>query len=255
MRELSVPGFGLVQYAQWLHPKETEKKVSATFLDLLRRFIRPGDTVIDVGAHTGDTTLPMALLAGPEGCVIALEPNPYVFRVLSQNASLNPSLTNIKPFNLAATAEDGEFVFHYSDSGYCNGGFFSEISSRGHGHHHELKVTGRRLGKLLRSGVCPDSARLSFIKIDTEGYDRQVIESVRDIIDVQRPTLMVEAYKRLSRAERIALFESVCRMGYTCHTFAGSEIGEALSLASFLRGTHFDFLGIPPDSAGAAVTR
>ena len=34
-----------------------------------------------IGAHIGDTTLPIALAAGKKGFVLALEPNPYVFHV------------------------------------------------------------------------------------------------------------------------------------------------------------------------------
>ena len=49
----------------------------------------PGDAAIDIGAHTGDTALPVALAVGPQGAVFALEPNPFTYKVLIANAGLN----------------------------------------------------------------------------------------------------------------------------------------------------------------------
>jgi len=69
---------GRVQYAAWDHPKENPKRFDQDYVDVLREFLKPGDFSIDVGAHSGDTTLPMALAVGPTGGVFALEPNPHV---------------------------------------------------------------------------------------------------------------------------------------------------------------------------------
>src|SRR6185295_7687850 len=107
----------------------------------LHGFLQPGDIAIDIGAHTGDSTLPMALAVGPAGTVFALGPNPYVFKVLEKNAGLNPSATHIVPLMFAAMPEDGEFEFEYSDEGYCNGGFHQGISRWTHGHFSKLRVT------------------------------------------------------------------------------------------------------------------
>lgn len=74
---------GRVELARWLHPAESPKVVTQEVVDHLRTIVKPGDVAIDIGAHTGDTTVPMALAVGPTGCVIALEPNPYVFPVSS----------------------------------------------------------------------------------------------------------------------------------------------------------------------------
>jgi hypothetical protein len=78
IRRFTLPRDGLVEYAQWLHPRETDKAVRQEVVDELRTFLRPGDVAIDIGAHTGDSTLPMALAVGSAGHVLALEPNPHV---------------------------------------------------------------------------------------------------------------------------------------------------------------------------------
>src|SRR6185295_1168111 len=125
-------------------------------LEALRSFLRAGDVAIDIGAHTGDSTIPIALAVGPRGSVLALEPNPYVFKVLAVNAGLNPASTHIVPLMFAAMPEDGEFEFEYSDSGYCNGGFHQGISRWTHGHFSKLRVAGRNLPVYLRAHA-PDA--------------------------------------------------------------------------------------------------
>ena len=58
-------------------------------VEWLRQVIKPGDTVIDVGANVGQMTLEMAHLVGPSGCVIAIEPGPGNLRVLRRHIEGN----------------------------------------------------------------------------------------------------------------------------------------------------------------------
>ena len=103
--------------------------------------------IIDIGAHTGDTTVPMALAVGKSGLVLALEPNKYVYKIVEKNASLNRAHTNIIPVCFAATSEDGDFTFNYSDASFNNGGF----CRRSHVKNHHLNYTLKRYGKNLQN--------------------------------------------------------------------------------------------------------
>lgn len=255
VKQFDLPEDGPVQYAQWLHPKERAKTVQQEHVNAWRQFVREGDTVIDIGAHTGDSTLPFALAAGRSGCVFALEPNPYVFKVLLKNASLNPSKTNIKPLNFAATERDGVFTFHYSDGAYCNGGFLSQIADQGHKHRQPLEVQGRNLRDFLQQEHSDRLSRLSLIKVDTEGYDRQVLLSLMDLIERYRPTIACEVYKRLTRVEREALYAVLEQAGYQCFKLGeGANIqGEAIPRDGMEKWEHFDMLALPRKQANCSA--
>ncbi len=147
------PRDGTVQLARWLHPGERPKAITQKSVDALRSFLHEGDVAIDIGAHTGDSTVPMALAVGPRGSVFALEPNPYVFKVLAVNAALNPSKTRIVPLMFAAMPQDGEFEFEYSDAGYCNGGLHEGISRWTHGHFSKLPRPTYVYSKLTESSA------------------------------------------------------------------------------------------------------
>ena len=226
----------MVEYAQWLHPYDVPKLITQSAVDAIRQFVSPGDFVIDIGAHSGDTSVPMALAAGQGGCTLALEPNPYVFKVLAANAGLNRDKTNIVPRCLAATQTDGNFVFHYSDAGFCNGGFRSQQRWRFYRRKHALTIQGRNLLTMLQTEFADWLPKLSYIKVDAEGYDRAILASILPIIRKQRPVIRTEVYRKLLARERYELFDLLAEAGYRVHRFRG----DTQPLGEILRAKRYD---------------
>lgn len=244
---VALPHDGEVRLARWLHPGERPKTVSQAEVDALRSFLRPGDVAIDVGAHTGDSTMPIALAVGQTGRVFALEPNPYVYKVLQINAGLNPGRTRITPLMFAAMPEDGEFEFTYSDSGYCNGGYHQASRLR-HGHFSKLRVSGRHLLNYLRREAPADLARVRYVKIDTEGFDRAIVSSLTDLLRSTRPYLKSEIYKHLPAAERHQYFTELRALGYRVFRCEQDDYrGQELAAADLSRWKHFDIFAVPDE--------
>lgn len=250
VRKFDLPRAGCVDYAQWLHPKDTPKEISQSEVDFLRRFLSEGDVAIDIGAHTGDSTLPIALAVGPRGHVLALEPNRYVFKVLVKNAELNPDKTSIEPLMYAATVDDGPIEFEYSDPGFCNGGRHEGISRWVHGHAFTLTVQGCNLERYLRSERRDLIDRLRYIKVDAEGYDGRVIKSMLGLIAQTRPFIKAEMYKHANRERRIELYQPLRKLGYQLHRLVdhGSAVGEVINADNLSAWQHYDVLCSPHES-------
>ncbi len=187
-------GEGRIEVARWLHPQAYSAVPDSQYIRNLRRFLREGDVAIDIGAHVGDSAIPIALAVGRTGMVLALEPNPFVFPVLRENAALNRDRTNIVPLQIAATRTDGPVVFKYAERGFCNGGIHEGISRWVHGSAYEVTVAGRYLPRLLAERDPDLASRVRFIKTDAEGYDLAILESLNDLIRRQRPYLQVEFF-------------------------------------------------------------
>jgi len=196
-----------VEYAQWLHPFESAKEINDSKVNFYKMLAKEGGMIIDIGAHTGDTTVPMALAVGKKGLVLGIEPNKYVYKVLEKNADLNTNYTNIVPLCFAATENDGVFTFNYSDASFCNGGFLTQIKNQNHKHNYKLEVTGKNLEKFLLAEYPDDLHRLDLIKIDAEGYDKEILKTIPHILNKYKPNLMLECYKKLSREERFELYD------------------------------------------------
>ncbi len=247
IRQFDVDGYGSVQYAQWLHPSESEKMIQAPAVNALCTFLEKGDFCIDIGAHSGDTALPMALAVGTSGLVLALEPNPYVFHVLNKNAVLNPDKTNIAPLMVAATPVDEDMVFEYSDAGFCNGGFHEGISKWKHGHAFKQTVTGIHLPSFLEKRYADRLDRLKFIKVDAEGYDLSILKSVRDIIVTFRPYLKTEVYIKTDDTYRKNMYDFLSSLGYSLY-FGDDDAqlkGDPVTRDNMTALKHFDLFCVP----------
>lgn len=240
-------GIGKIEYAQWLHPFEDLKQITNSNISYYKNLVKSGQMIIDIGAHTGDTTVPMALAVGKDGLVIGLEPNPYVYKILEINSQINPNHTNIHPLCFAATKQDGEFIFNYSDASFCNGGFLTQIRNQKHNHRYQLTVTGKDLQKYLFEHYQNQLHRLGLIKIDAEGYDKEILKTIPDILNKYKPKLMIECYKKLTSEERNELFDIVSNHGYELYFLENfEENGRKIKIErkNMTYKKHFEILAI-----------
>lgn len=239
-----------VQFAQWLHPSAVRRptRITQGMVDALRTFLLPGDFAIDVGAHGGDSTLPIALAAGTAGLVLAIEPSPFAFNVLAANAGLNRRRTNIHVERFAATATDGTFVFHYSDAGFCNGGLHEGMSRWRVAHFFDLAVPGRNLHAFLETHYMADLPRLRYLKLDTEGNDLAVLRTVEPILRQYRPYVRTEVYKHATQAQREEQLGYLESLDYRLHLMESEERykGPVVTVSDVMRWSHFDVLAVPP---------
>jgi FkbM family methyltransferase len=126
---------------------------------LLRRLVRPGMHVVDVGANIGLYSLLLARLVGQNGSVLAFEPEPNLFAILHENCVLN-NATNVTPFQCAVGRVNRLESFHRS-------AFNSGDNRLGHASvgHDAVEV------KVVRfDDVRPDSEP-DFVKIDVQGHE------------------------------------------------------------------------------------
>ena len=241
---------GKVQFAQWQHPFEKPKTLTYDHVLFYKKLCEEGTLIVDIGAHSGDTTVPMALAVGPKGLVLGIEPNKYVFKILEKNATLNKEKTNIIPLCFAATEEDGHFSFNYSDASFCNGGFLSQIENSAHKHHYELEVKGKNLQNYLLENHSDFLPKCSLIKIDAEGYDKEILKTIPRILNEYKPALMVECFKKLNQNERDELFDVLNQFHYDLFYLDDFEVKSELRKIEKVNMNdekHFEILGLHRD--------
>jgi FkbM family methyltransferase len=156
-------------------------------------FLRAGDTVVDVGANMGVFTILFARAVGPEGLVIALEPNPTVYGYLIRNVARNSLGGAVHAHNIAAGARDA--TTYLEDRGTSDtAGAVTDGAGKA------FRIQMHRLDALL-AALAEKPVRL--LKIDTEGYEKFVLEG---------------ATQTLSRTDAVIVevIESNCRrFGYS----------------------------------------
>tara|TARA_Y100001972_G_scaffold123380_1_gene170552 strand:+ start:649 stop:1497 length:849 start_codon:yes stop_codon:yes gene_type:complete len=205
-----------INYHRWLHPWQGNWEINFLFteeiLTNLSQIITPESTVIDIGAQTGNMAVAYSLFADN---VIAFEPNPATFEVLEKNSQLNP---NIIPYNYAISDEEGPLEFHYSDYGFCNGGFATrtETGVGVTGHKVPIDVYGVNLEKFLLENSI-ETNKISLIKIDAEGHDKDILKTLTNIINKHKPVLITEIYNGLKPNEIDDLLNTIHSLGYKAY--------------------------------------
>jgi FkbM family methyltransferase len=165
--------------------------------ELFDQFVRPGETVIEVGANIGAHTIHLARLVGPKGLVVAYEPQRVIYHLLCANLALN-ELNNVHTYRAAVGAAPGMVTLPPID--YGKEGNFGGVSMR-------VGTPGEQVPVFALDRLQVASLRL--LKIDVEGMEADVIEGARQLIQRHQPILYVENDRRENSARLIALLEAL----------------------------------------------
>jgi len=211
---------GKIDFAEWTNPLTSLSGLHQETIDFFRKFIKEGDLVIDIGANIGDTTVPMALAAGKSGLALGFDPNPYVYKVLAENAKLNTDKLNIDPLCYAISVQEEEFFFISSEASFANGGISPTKESRHGKFVHTEKIRGVQLMRFLEKNYADWLPKLSFIKVDTEGYDKEILKSIADLISSHKPIIVAESFGKSTDKAKMELFEVITQHGYEVFYFA-----------------------------------
>ena len=156
--------------------------------------LKPGDTVLDIGAYLGGTAVLFARKVGPTGRVIAFEPFHHGFlRFLSRLLRLP---VRVVPAALGAEAGRADFVVpvHAGVPLYSQAGFATSFDAvRGDPAYafRKLESPRRSLDDFLaREGLAPSG--IAAVKIDVEGAELEVLRGAEGFLRGFRGPLVCE---------------------------------------------------------------
>ena len=157
----------------------------AAELELFARSIRPGDTVLDIGAHIGLYTLTAARASGPTGRVVAFEPSTDNFALLEANVAAN-GYTNVELHRVACSDTTGTGVL---------------VLSRTNSGDHQLRADG--------AGARVDTVRLhdldvrpQVVKMDVQGAEPLVLAGAAQLLAADEAHRVHGGLGRPPRPER-----------------------------------------------------
>ncbi len=150
---------------------------------LFQTLIKADDLVIDVGANIGCTSILFGELADR---VISFEPSPTTFNLLQRNVKQS-GLVNIKLHNFALGSSRSMSEITYASSNR-SGGFISNKTNISTGHITE-KIEIEKLDEIIN---ILNISKIDFIKIDVEGFEKEVIEGAKNTINKFKPIIVLE---------------------------------------------------------------
>ncbi|HEX8361339.1 MAG TPA: FkbM family methyltransferase [Longimicrobium sp.] len=173
---------------------------------LFERHVRPGDTVLDVGAHVGYYTVLSAVLAGQRGAVWAFEPNPTNARFLRRHAEIN-GLRQVTVTEAAVSDANGTARF-----GFGRGSGTGHLAAEG-----DVEVRTVRLDDFCAEhGIAPAA-----IKIDVEGAEGAVLNGAREVLAKHRPIIFLSTHGAEVHQACLAFMKEA---GYACAPVLGDDV-------------------------------
>jgi FkbM family methyltransferase len=216
----------------------------------LSPLLRPGTVFLDIGANIGYYTLLTASRVGPEGRVVALEPNPDNCELLLGSIKEN-GFTNIHVYPYAA-AEKKQVLGVYPDMTNSTSLVVDEEHEQGHSGPPAHVVEAVALDELL-----VDLSRIDVVKMDIDGGEPRALLGMRRLIERHRPVLFVEFCPPLitavSRVAPESLLDQISRLRYDLfiieddgqQTRCESGKDQILQRFSACTGTHLDLVAYP----------
>jgi FkbM family methyltransferase len=153
---------------------DLDRKVSA----IIDRFVKPGDTVLDIGANIGLVSLRLAKRVGPSGVVHAFEPNPTIADRLVSSLRASDA-TNVKVHRFALGEAVGTLPLSVPEG---NAGMGSLVAGRVCGEACDVAV--QRLDDF-------DFGPIDFIKMDVEGFEENVFRGFSRTLERQPPKVIL----------------------------------------------------------------
>lgn len=181
---------------------------------LLSRFVKPGDTAVDVGANLGGYTVRLSELVGAQGVVHAFEPIPRTFRLLKHNVERLGTSRNVVLHQAAASDVSGRAEIHLPLEGKLPNYYTASLEGRGMGPVRVVSVRTTTLDNALAE--CP---RVAFLKVDAEGAEWHVLQGARALLRQSHPVILCEIGGGILRFGRRPeeVFDLLAEFGYQAY--------------------------------------
>lgn len=150
---------------------------------LVRRFLKSGDTVLDIGANIGYYSVIFSKIVGEKGTVFAFEPTKHFLPVLEKNLDVN-DIKNVKIIDYGLSNKSDDIKIDIGPS-----------SATIHSPKGYDAVIGEEIIKLrtLREFVDNNKInKIDFIKIDIDGHEPIFFDGSWEILDKFSPLILCE---------------------------------------------------------------
>jgi FkbM family methyltransferase len=190
------PGIYVIKHLQW------EQAIQKVY-DHPQAHVRPGDVVLDCGAHIGGFTR-VALRAGAR-LVVAIEPEQANLAAFRLNFEAELKLGKVKLIEKGVWDKTGRLALH--------------VSRTGDSHSVVLPQNGQR-DESIEVATIDDLAknlkltRVDYIKMDIEGAERNALRGAHGVLQRFKPRLAISSYHLKGDPAAIAALVWEARVDY-----------------------------------------
>jgi len=208
-------------------------------LDKLCSLAKPGMIILDIGANIGYLALRLAKKVGNEGRIYSFEPDADNYKKAVHNINeLNPWCNNIYIENMGLGDKKGQYKLFIMD----------ELNNGMHQVHDYVPdkpysiINIEVLDEYVSEKQMPAPG---LIKIDTEGYEMNILKGAVKTIVKYKPVLFIELDDNNLRGQNSSAKEIVTFLKAMGYILRGVEDDKEIALTDNFANCHFDCICYP----------
>jgi FkbM family methyltransferase len=164
-------------HRMWLDDRDTLELATHEIYEpfetaLLKKEIKPGQTVLDIGANIGYYTLIAAKLVGPKGKVYAFEPDPDNFALLKKNVEAN-GYVNVVLLNQAVSDKTSTAKLFLNKTNKGDHRLYDSKDGR-----PSITVQTVKLDDFFKML----DKKIHFIKMDIQGSEARALNGMKNLV-------------------------------------------------------------------------
>ncbi|MGI0058014.1 MAG: FkbM family methyltransferase [Nitrosarchaeum sp.] len=157
--------------------------------NIVKKEVKQGDVVIDIGANIGYFTLIFAKLVGDKGKVFAFEPDPTNFELLKKNVEIN-GYKNVVLEQKALSDNQGKMMLSLNKVNTAG----HQLDFKNEKSSNSVEVDVLSLDKYFSKHIID----INFIKMDVEGAESNIIQGMTNILKNSKSLKMIVEYNPIA---------------------------------------------------------
>ncbi len=216
------------------------KKLDEPEIFIINELIEKDTDCIDVGVYRGVHSYEMSKYSKT---VHSFEPNPVIYNELKKN--LPSIIKNIKLYNYALSDSNGVKTLRIPIRNYnADKSNYEEYYKMGLASIHDkntfdkfdqFEINCKKLDEFSFEN------KISFIKIDVEGHEIEVIKGSRNLIKRFKPNLMIEIEQKHSKNDLKESISLICSLGYQAFCLNKKELVKIEDIKEISKFNNFIF--------------
>lgn len=155
--------------------------------ELVKKEIKKGDIILDIGANIGYYTLIFAKSVGEEGKVFAFEPEPDNFALLKKNVEIN-DYKNVILVQKAISNKTGRTKLYLCEEGPGDHRIYDWLDGR-----QSIEIEVIRLDDYFKDY----DGKIDFIKMDIQGAEGEAIQGMPNLLDKNKTVKIITEFAPL----------------------------------------------------------
>ncbi|MBG9514787.1 FkbM family methyltransferase [Bacillus thuringiensis] len=158
----------------------TNGHIELGLTNFFRKNLKPGNTVVDIGANIGYFSVLIGILIGPKGKLIAYESNPYIYAFLMDNLSIN-YLHDRSSVYQCAVYSSSKFLQFYASKRFMGNSSLIQHSKTYHKHYID-EIEKVQVKAITLDTHLQNITEIDFLKIDIEGGEYHAFLGMKELI-------------------------------------------------------------------------